>query len=212
MKKTNFFLVISLLAFSLVSFSSCSEDEDKEETIVVDPASTLNSGEITFTANAYDKWVYFSFEADTIVDVTDFSNSTNWDIAFHRYDVRVNCGKSGIGLGGTYDMGVVDFESVTEAPETGYSLNDSINAYNASPMAGGTIVSMPGDTLMAKWLTFAHTSSGASYTINNNIYVVKTAKGKYAKVWLKNYYNESGASGYPTMKYVYQTDGSRKLN
>ncbi|PIE88342.1 MAG: hypothetical protein CSA04_02390 [Bacteroidetes bacterium] len=46
----------------------------------------------------------------------------------------------------------------------------------------------------------------------SEIFVVKTADGKYAKVWLKDYFNADGESGHVTMKYSYQPDGSTKLD
>ncbi|PIF05337.1 MAG: hypothetical protein CSA36_07390 [Draconibacterium sp.] len=171
------------------------EGDSKVETYVVD-------------ARAYENWVYFSFDENKEVTIEDFKNSLDWDIAFHRFDVRVNCGTSGIGKGGSISMGKKDFETVEIAPTTGYSLNDSISIVN-KPGGWQDQVTVPGDTVMAKWLHF--TGPPPQYNITNEIYVVKTAKGKYVKVWLKDYYNDNSETGYITMQYFYQKDGSTNL-
>lgn len=200
MKKNLFISMVALVSAAL-SISSCQKDESSV-TPTVGSVVTLN-------ASAYDKWVYFSFETGTEVAITDFANSTDWDIAFHRGDIRVNCGQSGIGQGGSYNAGKVNFASVKEAPQSGYSLNTTIQILEvyALPLV---YVTVPGDTLVAKWLTVVTSNSGPpTYTFSDNIYVIRTAKGKYAKVWLKDYFNDAAKGGYITMKYAYQKDGSR---
>ncbi len=161
-----------------------------------------------FDARAYENWVYFSFDQNKEVAIEDFKNSLDWDIAFHRFDVRLNCGTAGVGEGGSISMGKVDFESVELAPTTGYSLNDSISIVN---VAGNwqDKVTVPGDTVLAKWLYF--TGPPPKYNITNEIFVIKTAKGKYVKVWLKDFYNDDAQTGYVKMQYFYQKDGSTNL-
>ncbi|MBE9469335.1 MAG: HmuY family protein [Bacteroidetes bacterium] len=198
------FATVMLLGVTLV-FSSCDKDDDPEP-----ENNDVVSGTITINATAYDKWIYFSFANEKEVEVNDFSNSSDWDIGFHRQDIRVNCGKSGTGKGGTYNAGKVDFASFAEAPETGYLLNDSIEILEAFVMPP-VKVKVPGDTLLAKWIDIKYGQAGPEYTVSNNIYVVKTADAKYAKIWLKDYFNDNSETGYITMKYTYQPDGSNKL-
>lgn len=193
---------IALLAFATFAFlASCEKDE-----------TTSQSGKvIEINASAYNAWTYFSFDEDTVVSINDYTTSTDWDIAFHRSDIRVNCGQSGSGLGGSYNMGKVNFSSVVEAPADGYSLNTTINileSYTIPPV----YVTVPGDTLVSKWLTITTSNTAPpSYIYNDNIYIIRTAKGKYAKIWLSNYFNSNAKSGYITMKYQYQPNGSRQF-
>jgi hypothetical protein len=202
MKKNLFVSVVALMS-AAVFISSCQKD-DSSVTPSVGSVVTLN-------ASAYDKWVYFSFETGAEVAITDFKNSTDWDIAFHRGDVRVNCGAAGVGQGGSFNAGKVDFASVKEAPATGYSLNTTIKILESYTMPP-VYVTVPGDTLVTKWLTvIPNTNAKPTYIPQDYIYVIKTAKGKYAKVWLKDYFNEAGTGGYITMKYAFQADGSRKF-
>ena len=185
-----------------LAFTSCDEENDP------DPVNDeVVAGTITIDATAYDKWVYFSFADEQVVTVNDFSNSVEWDIGFHRFDLRVNCGTSGPGQGGTHNAGKVDFSSITEAPEDGYSLNDSIDIMQEE--GNWVYEAVPGDTVLATWLTFS--GPPPTYTVNDNIYIIKTADGKYAKIWLKDYYNDNAETGYVTVKYAFQPDGSRKL-
>ena len=193
---------IALLAFATFAFLiSCEKDE-----------TTSQSGKvIEINASAYNAWTYFSFDEDTVVSITDYTTSTDWDIAFHRSDVRVNCGQAGPGQGGSYNMGKINFNSVTEAPADGYTLNTTIQILESYTMPP-TYITVPGDTLVSKWMTITTSNTAPpTYNYSDNIYVIRTAKGKYAKIWLTNYFNKQSQSGHITMKYVYQANGSRQF-
>lgn len=70
-------------------------EEDKDESPKVDPSTGLEVKTVTLDVSAYDKFVYFSFK-DGLVYISDEQSKelTNWDIAFHRADIRTNGGKS----------------------------------------------------------------------------------------------------------------------
>lgn len=194
-----------LVFFStIIFFSACEKDETEE---LEQENNGIEFKTVILDATSYANWVYYSFEDTQVVEINDFVNSYDWDIAFHRFDVRLNCGASGPGEGGSYNAGQIDFESLVEAPESGYSLNDSIGIIEEP--GNWIYTNVPGDTILSNWLTFS--GPPPTYTINDNIYVIKTADGKYAKIWLTDYYNDQSVSGYVTMKYFYQPDGSRKL-
>jgi hypothetical protein len=198
MKQIMILQYVLLLGMSLV-LSGCEKEKEN--------GSDENWETVTLDATAYDQWVYFSFSDNQEVSIGDFSSSTDWDIGFHRYDVRVNCGTAGPGQGGSLNAGPLGFETLTEAPADGYSLNDSIGVILESGVWEYTNV--PGDTILATWLQFS--GPPPTYTISDNIYVIRTADGKYVKLWLKDYFNDASKSGYVTMQYFYQKDGSRAL-
>lgn len=202
MKRLLNYTALILLGIAFV-FTSCDKEDDPEPFV----NNEVVTGTITFDATAYDKWVYFSFADTQIVEGNNYVTSSDWDIGFHRFDVRLNCGTSGPGEGGSSNAGKIDFALVTEAPENGYSLNDSIDIMQES--GNWVYEAVPGDTILSSWLTF--TGPPPTYTVNDNIYVIKTANGKYAKIWLKDYYNDNSETGHVTMQYVYQPDGSIKL-
>jgi hypothetical protein len=197
-KSTVLFL---MMAFAGLFITACEEEAE--------PLPEENWEEVMLDTREYGSWVYFSFAQNAEVEISDFKNSMDWDIGFHRFDVRVNCGSAGPGQGGSRSMGVVDFESVKEAPADGYSLNDSISII-AVPGDWENPVTVPGDTILATWMSFS--GPPPTYTMSNEIYVIKTAGGNYVRLWLKDYFNDMSASGYVTMRYTYQPDGSRSFD
>lgn len=197
-------LSVWAIIIATVGMVACKKDDPKPVVI----QQELEVKTQVFDARAYDKWVYFSFVQDKIVEIENFSTSLDWDIAFHRFDVRTNSGASGPGQGGSINMGKVAFDAIGEAPLEGYVPNDSISII---PKAGDWMnpVRVPGDTVMATWMHFS--GPPPQYLLSNEIFVLKTAEGKYVKIWLKDYYNDNAESGFVSMQYLYQKDGSRHL-
>lgn len=206
MNKSLFTFLFASLILSLF-LSSCEEEDNPLQ---------ANEGLITIDASDYGSWVYFSFEKDAVVEITDYKNSLDWDLGFHRSDLRVNCGKSGIGEGGSIATGIFNFDDITIASETGYSVNDSIEIAVDLASYPPIMETVPGDTVLANWIEMTYGGAfGPEYSFSNEIFVIKTSDGKYAKIWLKDYFkviNDESKSGFVTMKYSYQSDGSKKLD
>lgn len=208
MKKLKF-LAIAFLAAATV-FTGCSKDDDE-----ADSPSTgdLKTADIILSRSTDygNDWIYFSFNEGTEVDSTDHANNLGWDIAFNRYNVRTNGGESGMGQGGVVDAGAVDFTEYAEAPENGYVLDDTIQIVKEFTGQGVIYMTSTGNDAFKGCISMEFGNQGPSYIINDHVYVVKTAEGKYAKVWIKSYHSTAGEAGYINMKYAYQADGSRKL-
>jgi hypothetical protein len=201
-----------------VSFVACSDDDDESPLAI--------EKEVEIDATAYDKWVYFSFKTGAVVGtsaVDENRDKLDWDIAFHRWDVRTNSGTSGSGKGGAYlatdKFAKTGWDALIEAPTTGYKADAKISvtaatkpSYQFKEVNGSDVITgkmKAGGT----WMIF--TGPPPAYEITNQIFVVKTADGKYAKLWLKGYTKLVGGQklgGHITMKYAYQEDGSTKLN
>lgn len=199
MKKSFSMYIMSLTVVSMFfMFISCDDDS------VTEPPPSGIGKELMIDASSKTEWVYFSFSKGDTVTIAESNNSLEWDLGLRRYHFKTNSGTSGSGQGGTVNMGKVDFASVSEAPESGYTVDDSVTfqghggpiSYSLNPVLEGWAImeGMPP--------TFVPTDS---------IYVLKTADGKYAKLWLKNYYNDEGTSGHITLQYFYQPDGGRDL-
>jgi hypothetical protein len=204
MRNVNLLFITSVFSLMMI-FTSC---EDDGNDVRPDPESAT----VTIDASNYTEWVYFSFEEGQTVNISDYSGSMDWDLGFHRYDLRVNCGTSGPGSGGSLATGQTDFNVVETAPSSGYSMNDYIMiAVDVSSMPP-VMERVPGDTVLANWISMKHGQMGPEYSYSNETFVIKTADGKYAKIWLKDYFNEDGDGGHITMKYSYQPDGSTKLD
>jgi hypothetical protein len=220
MKKKNLLLLFMALG-TLVGFQSCSDDDDDVQLKAIEK-------EISLDATADDKWVYFSFETGKEVGTTgveEKKSGLDWDIAFHRWDVRLNCGESGTGKGGALlsegNIAKTGWDAVTVAPESTYKLdgelsvlighmNPPVKTTGSSVITGGIVSET--DEKPGTWMNFKHLGGGVrEYGITNQIFVIKTASGKYAKIWLKQYTNAEKKGGHITMKYAYQEDGSRNF-
>jgi hypothetical protein len=186
----------------MVLFFACKKDED-------DTNPTLSQ---TFVINSTDAsgWEYFSFAKNDTITVADPSTSTEWDLAFQRYRIKTNSGKSGSGQGGaanTYLTGQSGFDDLKLASDTLRFVTD--DAVQIAVQGGySTYVVNPA---MYTWFTMEMATMGTQIVPTDNIYVVKTGDGKYAKVWIKSYYSATNASGYVTIQYKYQADGSKNL-
>lgn len=216
---------LPILLMGTVLFVSCKKDE-------VTPEQTTSAQEYKNLSVAGADWVYFSFEKDAIVEVTDPDTSNEWDIAFNQYDVKTR---------GALNTLKKDFEQVTEAPESGYTedierytfLGRTVGQLKSSPIVSmgysesfwqfitdRSIVNLiPENAREAVkaslvhnngWQTFSYGSTGPTFSINNWIYIVKTANGKYAKIHIYSYTDEKNAPFNISFKYQICND-SRKF-
>ena len=153
---------------------------------------------VTYTINAesLEHWVYFDFSKGSIVEVPNPS-SLDWDIGFRRALIITNSGQSNPGgMGGVAKLENTEFESVKETPESGYAVD-----VRRSP----TETENPA---MKKWYDYSFMTHVLKP--KKNIYIIRTADGKYAKMQILKYYC-GRLTGCYTIKYVYQGNGSRKF-
>lgn len=208
-----------VLLTGLVAFTSCSKDDNKTPT----PTPPQNTAKEVKNLNASDeqKWVYFSFETGTIVEVTNPKTTDNWDIAFNRYNIRTNGGVSGIGEAEVVNTNSKDFAAVTKAPAEGYEKDKEVTEYGR-PRPGQT---QPSETKSEKnpvisgtvnkqdskgWYNYTPPKQGENtphFEITKYVYVLKTAKGgKYVKIQLTGYTNDKNETGYITFTYDFLTE------
>ena len=216
MKKKNLLLLFIAMG-TLIGFQSCSDDDDDVQLKAIEK-------EVSIDATAYNEWVYFSFETGKEVGkagVEEKKSDLNWDIAFHRWDIRLNCGESGTGKGGVIlsegNVAKTGWDAIKEAPEKGYSVDEKIDIIKTFKMPNPGMATVGGSKIIkggkeGSWMIFKMLGQGQYESkITNQIFVVKTASGKYAKIWLKQYTNAEKKGGHITMKYAYQEDGSRNF-
>lgn len=194
-------LFISLIAISTF-FYSCKKDN-----------SDNNSGstEKTYVVDATNptKWVYFSFNSGDTLKVIDPLNSTDWDLAFKNTNIRTNSGKSGKGQGGAFltnTQNASGFSTLVSVPgDVQFTYDDTMKVIVYMGYANDTV-----NSALYSWYSYDHLTH--LIVPSNNIYIIKTASGKYAKLWIKNYYKDSDlAMGYLKFTYFYQPDGSVNL-
>ncbi|HBX46169.1 MAG TPA: hypothetical protein DEG28_09850 [Porphyromonadaceae bacterium] len=195
--KQAFFLTVALSFIGV--FQSC----DKEDNPVVNPEAK----KVTFKAESFTEWTYFSFEKGTVVtvDQEEYSENLNWDMGFLRFNIRTNGGTSGKGQGAVYATDKKSFDEVTTIPTSGLITDSEISVMKSGDMPP-KYAKTTGNTAFKvgenQGWAFYNYKSG-DWTINNNVFIVRSANGKYAKVIMKNFLNEKDESGYITFEYVY---------
>ncbi|MBX2952060.1 MAG: HmuY family protein [Leadbetterella sp.] len=182
--------------------------EDKEE----EPKPVLEVKTVQIDARSYSEWVYFSFEKGEIVTVNpnSFSTDLNWDIAFHRNDVRLNGGASGKGAGGALKTSAKSLTEVGTAPASGYKTDGMKSIMTKFTLPVPVFEDQPASTEI-NWLNVDTSNPPPVYTLFDDVYVVKTAQGKYAKIKFKNYLGDKNETMIITLEYAYQPDGSTSL-
>lgn len=192
-----------LLGLSLLVFPGCQD-------AVVEPDPVEPQGSITTVRDlpadtaSQKEFTYFSLKDSAIVPSGD-SAGTKWDLAFSGTGIRVNGGTGRAGQGGALVLKNTDFDTLSEAPESGYAVDTS-----ATQLAVKGWYQYTGAT---------GTPPHAILPIAGAVIVVKTGEGKFAKVQVLSYYKgnpQIGAttpekSRFYTFKYFLQPSGSRKL-
>lgn len=186
--------------------SACKKDQPEE------PELPIEVKEVSIDARDYAKWVYFSFEKGDVVEIPadNFAESLNWDIAFHRNDVRLNGGKSGKGKGGAINTGKKELAEVSEAPASGYVVDDTKSIMTKFTLPSPIFEDQPANTEV-EWLEVDTSNPPPKYTLFKDVFVIKTADGKYAKIRFPNYLSKMNETMVITMEYVYQPNGSNKF-
>jgi hypothetical protein len=192
---------LSLLLVLTGLFLGCKKEE-------INPEIKSRTFEIKSTSST--TWKYFSFSKNDTITVSDPLTSSEWDLAFQRYRIKTNGGKSGNGTGSaanSYLKGQAGFDELTVIPDTTtFVTDDSVEI--AVQQGYATYVVNPG---LYTWFSIELAAQGTQIVPSDYIYIVKTAEGKYAKVWFRSYYSAANVSGYVTFQYKYQPDGSKKL-
>lgn len=191
-------LLLSTALCAALVFTSCSKDNNSDT-----PAPGENK-EFTVNAPGFDRWVYFSFaKGDTIATDGSYDalkNSKEWDFAFHRGDIRTNSGPSGPGMGGAFETTSFDLTTVTEKPADVTYTADAAAAITFPTMMDA--VQQSRNEVLASWYSM---SSGLPpvFTCKKQIFFVRAATGKYAKVQFLDYTNDKGKGGYARFVYQY---------
>lgn len=191
----NYRLLI-LVAIVLI-IAACEKKDDEAPALVINAANSTT-------------WKYFSFDINDTLTITNPSTSDAWDLAFQRYRIRTNGGLSGSGQGCAANSGLTGqqgFNNLTTAEDTLQFIQD--DEITIAVQQGYTTHLINPE--LYNWFTMEMATQGTLIVPTDSIYVIKTAKGKYAKVWFKSYYSASDESGHVTMQYFYQPNGSGQL-
>lgn len=150
----------------------------------------------TLDARNSERWVYFNFDLGVPVDTV--KDALNWDLGVRRHSFITNGGATNpAGRGGALNLGPVNFYAVAEAPADGYLQDSATNPTETK------------NDVLEPWYRY----EWRSHTLisHDDVYVIRTALGRYAKFRILNYYCDEHNPGCMTIEYVYQGDGSRRL-
>ncbi len=137
----------------------------------------------TVDATAPEAWQAFSFRLGSVID------AGQGDLAFRRYSIVAGLGA------GIRDLGETRFDDVRAVPADGYLANEG----RAEPR----------NPAIASWYRygfFSHVLSPKAH-----VWAVRTAEGRYAKMEIVGYYCLGAQPGCLTFRYVYQGDGSTRV-
>ena len=179
MKHINFFAVIILSAFAIVSCSKKKYAGTTNSTASVKTASNimgdtilgLNSMGIPYGSG---KYTFFSLENNVVIANSD-SATNKWDIGFRGTTIITNSGNSGPGTGGAF-IQTGTFETLTTiSADSAFRVDNAPAAYaiTVAPVKAGILINATANLITP---------------IPGRILVIRTATGKYAKVEILNYY------------------------
>jgi HmuY protein len=156
----------------------------------------------TLEARASEQWTFFDSSRGSVVEVPH-QFGVDWDLAFQRHKILANgAATNPKGRGAILNLGEVAFDEVLEAPPEGY-VEDTIASINPEAIITENLA-------IKAWYHYNFLTH--ILRPRPNVYAIRTADGKYAKMRIVSYYCDGGqASGCFTIEYVYQGDGSRRF-
>jgi hypothetical protein len=156
------------------------------------PTPAAGSGEVgagprilTVDASDPDRWRYVNLARGAAVE---YPSDTEWDLAFRRFEARVNGGDGFPGVGGVLDLGTVPLDSVRLLPSDGY----------VGMTAAGRDTSQ---TLLGEWYSYSFTSH--VLRARDRTLGIRTAKGQHAALRFLSYYCPGAQPGCVTVRYLF---------
>ena len=149
-------------------------------------ADSLEPGEArTLTVDSSDpeRWRYVDLARGTVVEAP---GPTGWDLAFRRFEVRVN-GGAGSGAGaGVIDLGEVPLDAVRTVPASGY----------VGMTASGRDTTQ---ALLEGWYSYSFTTH--VLRPEPRTFALRTATGRHAALEFVSYYCPGAQPGCVTLRY-----------
>ena len=210
MKKLSFYATTLLCASFPLFFASCKDDDPEpvaplEATtftnLAADPIVSSSEGQ---PPAATGKYTFFSLKTGQVIPNSD-SATANWDIGFRATRIIFNGGASGPGQAAlSLQTGL--FNEWTAVSDTvTFRTDDATTGPALAPTSG------------KGWYNY-NQATNVITPIPGRVLLIRTADNKYAKLEILSYYKDapaapdaSSASRYYTFRYIYQPDGSKKL-
>ncbi len=130
------------------------------------------------------------------MDIHDPS-SLEWDLAFRRGKVISNGGATNkFGQAGLIQLKETSFDAIGEVPTENYIQDTTTKTETENPV-------------LLEWYKYNYFTH--KLTPKKNVYALRTADSKFAKVLFKSFYCENKETGCIKMQYVYQNNGSNSF-
>ena len=170
------------------------EDEKAKPVTIRLPKNLIMPKYISINASSETKWVYFNLSVGKVVNIKD-PTSLEWDLAFRRGKVITNGGATNkFGRGAALNLGEIQFHEVLKAPRDKY-VTDSRQKTESE------------NKELNSWYKYNFLTH--KLTARKNIYALKSAKGKFAKIQFLSFYCGNGETGCIKLRYAYQGNGTR---
>ncbi len=200
---------LGMAAMLLLSLSSCDGiyDDPSELPSDDDKANSYTNVDAT----SYTTWVYLNL-ADGSQTPLAYDNTADipvdWTIALHRYDVKTNSGS-------VYRTSYTSLDEVKTAvskgtfpmPDTSEFTQDELSkiTVDMSHMMDGYIDYAEANInkVIGKWLSVDTSSMPPDYTMDSNVYLVRTKDGDVYAIQFTGYSNpyKSNTKGYISLDY-----------
>ncbi len=162
-------------------------------------------------ATAYTNWVYIDLDKGTQTPLS-YDNTADvpaaWTIAIHRYDIKTNSGSA-------YRTSYTSLDEVKTAAQKGtFPMPDASEFAQDEPskitidmshMMDGYIDYADANLnkVLGKWLNVDTSSMPPSYTMDSNVYLVRTSLGNVYAIQFTGYSNpyQSNTKGYISFDY-----------
>ncbi len=210
MKKRFFYVTTLICASFSLSLTSCKDDNPEPATpleattftnLAADPIVSAGQGQ---PPAATGKYTFFSLKTGQVVPNSD-SATANWDIGFRATRIIFNGGTSGPGQAAVSLQTGLFGEWTTVSDTVTFRTDNATTGPALAPASG------------KGWYNYNQTTNVIT-PIPGRVLLVRTADGKYAKLEILSYYKDApaapdatSASRYYTFRYIYQPDGSKKL-
>jgi hypothetical protein len=195
--------LLPALALAGALQGACAEDlstrlEPDAAPSVDGPITVENLGDGVHRARVQAKdeieWVYMNLEQGKWVPAEPEPDAAAWDLAFRRFNMKLNGGASGGGDAAVIPLPGAVFDDIDAVPADAMFLTDEPDAD-----ADGVpeYVMSIGDN---RW--YAYDVATHVLMPKDMVYVVKGATGSYYKLQMLEYYDMAGTPGYPAFRWA----------
>ena len=195
---------VPLLLTSLVFAPGCGGlDGPSDNGDPNNPGEVLVSeqqGDLTITrvdASSEEEWIYMDLETAERVEPATPEDSSEWDIAFQRFKVKINAGFSGSGTAGALVLDGVDFATLESAPACGYKVDKADGEDEGTVDDYALSIGPSSETGPWNYNPTEHTLGESDF-----VFVVRSVEGRTYKLKFRSYYNDVGDPGHVTFDWA----------